>query len=230
MAGRAQEEKNSINVGKIERWFSALGGGGLVLYGLKRRSGPGLALALLGGVLIHRGATGHCYLYQAIGANTARRIPERATKGVVEVEKRITVALPPEALYPLWKNLESLPRFFDTLESVRAEADGRSFWVAGPDTGRQLEWEARLIEDRPNEALAWGAGEGGTAEMISVRYDPDPVGTGTQVRLLLKYDPTHSLLGVAFARLFGEFPEQALERTLDQFKRLTESGEISKAA
>lgn len=64
---------NGINVGKMERWLSAVGGGGLIAYGLKRRTWPGLALALVGGVLVHRGVTGHCYAYQAIGANTAEK-------------------------------------------------------------------------------------------------------------------------------------------------------------
>ena len=235
-AHREERMNNHINVGKIERWLSALGGGGLVFYGLKRRTGPGLALALLGGVLVHRGVTGHCYLYQAIGANTRRREPEKklpegvSKMGTVEVEKSITIEQPPEALYSLWKNLQNLPRFFDTLASVREESNGRSHWVAGPDSGTQLEWEAHLIEDDPNRAIGWGAGEGGGAEVISVRFDPDPAGTGTRVRLFLKYDPAHSLLGAAFARLFGQTPERALERSLGQFKRLIETGELSKAA
>ncbi len=230
MAAREKEQVNhNTNVGKIERWLSAIGGGGLLLYGLKRRSWSGLALSFLGGVLVHRGATGHCYLYQAIGADTARK-EAGLKRGVIEVEKSLAIDRPPEALYSLWKNLENLPRFFDTLESVRAESDGRSYWAAVSGTGSQLEWEARLIEDRPNEALIWGAGEGGGAEVISVRFEADPSGAGTRVRLFLKYDSAHSLLGAAFARLFGKVPEQALERSLHRFKRLIETGEISKAA
>lgn len=232
-----------INVGKIERWFSAIGGGALIAYGLKRRSWPGLALALVGGALVHRGATGHCYAYQAIGANTAERRPltekERGAStfekdgsagGAIEVEKSITIDQPPEALYSLWKNLQNLPRFIDTLESVREESDGRSYWTAANGTGPHLEWEAHLIEDYPNAAISWGAGEGGEAEIISVRFEADPNGAGTRVRLFLKYDPAHSLLGAAFARLFGNIPEEALERSLNQFKRLIVTGEISEAA
>lgn len=142
MAGRAQEEKNSINVGKIERWFSALGGGGLVLYGLKRRSGPGLALALLGGVLIHRGATGHCYLYQAIGANTARRIPERATKGVVEVEKRITVALPPKRSIHSGRTSRASPGFSTPSNRFGQRPTVAHFGWQAPTPGDN--WSGRL--------------------------------------------------------------------------------------
>ncbi|TAK06013.1 MAG: DUF2892 domain-containing protein [Candidatus Manganitrophaceae bacterium] len=239
---RPEEQSNdNINVGKVERWLSTLGGGGLVAYGLKRRSWPGLALALLGGVLLHRGITGRCYVYQAIGTSTAQKkggktgreeaLQNGGSPGeAIELEKSITIEQPPEALYPLWKNLKNLPRFFDTLESVREESEGRSYWMAANDTGPHLEWEAHLIEDHPNQALSWGAGEGGEAEIISVRFEPEPNGIGTRVRLFLKYDPAHSLLGAAFARLFGRTPEQALERSLDQFKRLIVTGEISEAA
>jgi len=235
-----EQVKNQINVGRIERWISAVGGGALIAYGLKRRSWPGLALALVGGALLHRGVIGHCYAYQAIGLNTAKREQEwgaealkeeESTGGAVEVEKSITIDQPPEALYPLWKNLQNLPRFFDTIESVREESNGRSYWIAAANgTGPHLEWEAQMIEDYPNAALSWGAGEGQEAEIISVRFEADPNGAGTRVRLFLKYDPKHSLLGAAFARLFGKVPEQALERSLNQFKRLIVTGEISEAA
>lgn len=235
------EQTNNINVGNIERWISAIGGGGLVVYGLKRRSWSGLALALLGGALVHRGATGRCYVYQTVGRNTAERKGRqeveaesagetRSRKGVIEVEKSITIDQPPEALYAFWKDLQNLPRLFDALEAVREESNGRSFWIAGSGNGPRLEWEAELIRDRPNETIAWGAGEGGEAEVISVRFDAEGSGSGTRVRLFLKYDPAHSLLGAAFAQLFGKAPEQALEKSLDQLKRIIESGEVSKAA
>ncbi|MBI3804512.1 MAG: DUF2892 domain-containing protein [Nitrospirae bacterium] len=241
-----QEQSSKINVGKIERWLSAIGGGGLVVYGLKRRSWSGLALALIGGALVHRGVTGRCYGYQALGFNTARdedtsdrlegeptgsetvNESERPKQGVVEVERVLTISQPPEAIYAFWKKLENLPRIFDALETIREESAGRSFWVAGSGNGTQLEWEAQLIEDRPNEALVWGAGEEGSAEVISVRFEGDPA--GTRVRLFLKYDPTHSLLGVAFARIFGKVPEQALEKSLNQLKQLVETGGVSEAA
>ncbi len=244
MSEHPEEQNNSgINVGKIERWLSAIGGGGLIAYGLKRRSWGGLALAVVGGALVHRGVTGHCYAYQVVGANRAkgqkltekergaRTLEKGSAGGPIEVEKSITIDQPPEALYSLWKNLQNLPRFFETLESVREENGGRSYWTAAANgTGPHLEWEAHLIEDYPNAAISWGAGEGGEAEIISVRFEADPNGAGTRVRLFLKYDPAHSLLGAAFARLFGEVPEQALEQSLNQFKRLIVTGEISEAA
>ena len=50
-----------VNVGKAERVASAIGGGALAVYGLKRRDLTGAALAVIGGLLAYRGTTGHIY-------------------------------------------------------------------------------------------------------------------------------------------------------------------------
>lgn len=60
-----------VNLSKPERIASLAGGGALALLGLSRRSKTGVALALAGAPLLHRGATGHCYGYQLMGKSTA---------------------------------------------------------------------------------------------------------------------------------------------------------------
>jgi uncharacterized membrane protein len=62
---------DGINVSDMERWGSTIGGMMLALFGLSRRSLAGAGLAALGVGLAHRGITGHCGLYQALGINTA---------------------------------------------------------------------------------------------------------------------------------------------------------------
>src|SRR5947199_240151 len=53
-----------VNVGDTERLLSQVGGGLLVGVGLLRGGLKGVTLAALGGVLLHRGTTGHCSLFQ----------------------------------------------------------------------------------------------------------------------------------------------------------------------
>jgi len=74
-----------INVGDTERWLSAIGGGALLLYGLRRSLGS-LTLAVGGGMLLYRGVTGHCKAYESLGLNSVDR-----EGGGVEVEATITV-------------------------------------------------------------------------------------------------------------------------------------------
>lgn len=60
-----------INVGEAERIPSLVVGAVLALLGLNRGSLVGGLLALVGGELLYRGATGHCPVYQSLGMNTA---------------------------------------------------------------------------------------------------------------------------------------------------------------
>lgn len=59
------------NVGDAERLVSVAGGAALTVAGLRRGSLGGALLALAGAALVHRGATGHCMVYGALGMDTA---------------------------------------------------------------------------------------------------------------------------------------------------------------
>ncbi|MGH2537850.1 MAG: YgaP family membrane protein [Candidatus Promineifilaceae bacterium] len=69
-----QQPPLSVNVDSNERLLSVLAGAFLALYGLARLSLSTLAL-LAGGYLLFRGVNGHCYLYDALGVNTAEWSP-----------------------------------------------------------------------------------------------------------------------------------------------------------
>jgi hypothetical protein len=58
------------NVGTTERWVSGLGGGALLLYGLRRGSRLGVGLAILGGFLAERAVSGRCPFYRALGVRS----------------------------------------------------------------------------------------------------------------------------------------------------------------
>jgi uncharacterized membrane protein len=160
----------NANVGEKERWLSALGGGALLLYGLKKRSWPGLALALLGGAFVYRGATGRCPVYQALEIDTAKKegaVPsERETgaapeDGWVRAEKSIVVQKDPEAVYHFFQNVENLPRVLGHLESVRGKNHHHSHWIAKATKGIELDWEAEAINEKMNEEITWRAIEEG---------------------------------------------------------------------
>ena len=59
--------KRGINLGKVERWASVLGGAALAALALRKRSRRTLGMALAGAPLIWRGATGHCAVYERLG-------------------------------------------------------------------------------------------------------------------------------------------------------------------
>jgi uncharacterized membrane protein len=219
-----------LNVGQEERWMSAIGGGSLALFGLRRGGWGGALLALLGGGLIYRGVTGHCNAYQKLGINTMRRKNPAASvqhgEGI-KIEESVIVNKSPEELYRFWRNFESLPSFMKHLESVRKIDDRRSHWVAKAPAGTALEWDAEIINEKENELIAWRSLEGADIPNAgSVRFERAPGGRGTEVKVALNYDPMGGKLGVAIAKLFGEEPEQQIKEDLCRFKQLMEAGEV----
>ncbi|HZI18811.1 MAG TPA: SRPBCC family protein [Pyrinomonadaceae bacterium] len=221
----------AVNVGQTERWASMIGGGALAAYGLTRGSLGGIALALAGAALLHRGYSGHCNLYEATGINTAGETNEnvsvRADRGI-RVERSTTINRPADELYRFWRDFENLPRFMSHLEEVRVMSETRSHWVAKAPAGTSVEWDAEVYNERANELIAWRTLEGAdVASAGSVRFDEAPGGRGTVVRVVLRYDPPGGRLGAFVARLFGENPDQQIADDLSRFKQLMETGEVT---
>jgi uncharacterized membrane protein len=213
------------NVGGAERLLSALGGGALALYGLKRGGMGGAAMAVAGGSLLYRGATGHCELYKALGVNRAGR-SAHASLGPgegVRVEKRVTIDLPREEVYAFWRNLENLPRFMEHLESVTTTGDKTSRWIAKGPAGSKVEWDAEIINDEKNELIGWRSLEGAEVDNAgSVHFADGPNDRGTEIRVTLRYSPPAGKLGVAVASLWGEDADTQVEEDLQRLKRLLE--------
>lgn len=223
-----------VNISEIERWGSAIGGGALAVFGITRllshRSMGGAVLALVGGSLLYRGTTGHCTMYQALGINTSEtsenpNVSVRGGKGF-KVEKSVTINRSPEELYRFWRNFENLPRFMNHLEAVYDLGGNRSHWMAKAPAGATVEWDAEIYNEKENELIAWRSLEGADVDNAgSVRFEPDPAGRGTILRVTLKYDPPGGVLGKVVAKLFGEAPDQQVEEDLRRFKQLMEAGE-----
>jgi uncharacterized membrane protein len=233
---RGAASSSERNVGETERWASAIGGGALAVYGVSRLlsggSLSGAVLALVGGSLIYRGATGHCNLYEAAGINTAGSgtsnpvVSVSADRGI-KVEKSITINKSPAELYSFWRRFENLPRFMNHLESVTTTGAGRSHWVAKAPAGSSVEWDAEVYNEKENELIAWRSLDGADVDNAgSVRFEPATGGRGTTVRVTLRYDPPGGALGAAVARLFGENPDQQIDEDLRRFKQVMETGEV----
>ena len=232
---RGQTGANGINVGQTERMLSAIGGGVLALYGLKRRGVDGAALALLGGLLAHRGVTGHCHVYQALDMNTAdaRGGPEKKhgrsavldASHAVKVEHAVTIDLPADVLYRFWRNFEQLPQVMGHLESVEVIDERRSRWRAKAPGGQTIEWDAVVHNEIPNRLIAWKSVDGAAVPNAgSVHFTPAASSRGTEVRVILEYQPPAGKLGQLVAKAFGEEPELQVREDLRRFKWRMEAG------
>ena len=227
--------KAEKNVAEPERWVSVVAGSALAAYGLKLRSIPGLVVGALGGALIHRGATGHCIVYESMGMSTAEGAAAAADNQVsvrygrgVRVEKAATINAKPEEVYRFWRNFENLPRFMGHLQSVKMTDDKRSHWVTKGPAGSTVEWDAEIINEIPNELIGWRSMEGSQIDNAgSVHFTAAPGARGTEVKVVLRYDPPAGRIGATISKLLGEDPAMAVQEDLRRLKMLIETGEIA---
>lgn len=219
----------ALNVAHSERWASAVGGAALVMYGLKRRSMPGSMMALSGTALLLRGATGHCPMYAAIGVTTADQSDTRTAlagdRGIA-VEQAVTIRRGAEELYRFWRDFENLPRFMPSLVSVTSIDERRSHWVAKARAGRTVEWDAEIVNEIPNELIAWRTlARADVISAGSVAFQPTRSGTETAVHVKLQYEPPAGRFGAALAWMLGREPSQTIREDLRRFKAIVEAGE-----
>ncbi|MDX1531217.1 MAG: SRPBCC family protein [Rhodothermales bacterium] len=216
------------NVGDLERIASAVGGGVLALYGLSRGSLGGVALAAAGGVLVHRGVSGHCPAFAALGVSTAG---EQAGPAPVEVNRSVTVNKPRAEVYAFWRELEHLPRFMEHLRRVEALDAERSRWTAkGPGPAPDLTWEARITEERENEALAWESLPGADVHNAGHVRFADAPGGGTEVHVRIGYRPPAGPVGATVAGWLSPVLHQMVKEDVRRFKHLLEAGEVPRAS
>ncbi|HXH82584.1 MAG TPA: SRPBCC family protein [Candidatus Tectomicrobia bacterium] len=214
------------NVGPTERWVSAVGGGALALWGLSRRSLPGLVIAGLGGALAWRGVTGWCNVYGALGID---RAGARRTVGNVgvKIDRAITIAHPAQRLYYFWRDFRNLPRIMSHVERVEVLDETRSRWTVRPAPGATLTWEAEIVNDRPAHTIAWRTAPGSeVAHAGSVRFEPVEGGKATRLEVSLQYDPPGGVLGHAISALVGADAGRRIEQDLAELKAAVESGRV----
>jgi len=118
----------------------------------------------------------------AAAANTSRR-----ELHIMEtIEQSIEVDAPVSMVYNQWTQFEDFPRFMEGVKSVRQLDDKRLHWHA-EIAGKDKEWDAEIVEQRPDELIMWrsttGAHNGG-----EVRFDKTSGGK-TRVTLVMTYDP-----------------------------------------
>ncbi len=215
-----------VNVGSRERLLSAIGGAAVFGYGLSRRNGATPLLLFLGGLLVARGVSGKCALYDKLQMNTNARddgygVPDQQG---IRVENAITVKRSPAQVYDYWRQLRNLPNFMPHLRSV-AETDSRhSHWVVEGPAGQTVEWDAEIINEHPGEMIAWQTLPGAQVQSAgTVRFEPVQGGTETLVTVLLRYAPPAGELGATVAKILGEAPDQQLKEDLVRFKQLLET-------
>src|SRR5712692_73076 len=141
-------------------------------------------------------AFGGSWLYRAL----RRRFVSRHLGNLgIDVDTSIAITESPERLYRFWRNFENLPHVMSHLESVQVIGPTRSHWVVKAPAALRLTWDAEIINDLPNELIAWrSVADADVTHSGSVRFEPMAAG-GSIVRVSLQYDPPGGEIGHALA-------------------------------
>ncbi|MFL6133369.1 MAG: SRPBCC family protein [Nocardioidaceae bacterium] len=141
-----------------------------------------------------------------------------------KVEKSITVDVPISMAYNQWTQFEDFPEFMGGVQQVEQLDDQRLHWVAEIG-GVKREWHATILEQRPDEKVAWAATEGAT-NAGAVYFSE--VGPGqTMVTLELEYEPEGVVEKAGDAL---NIVERQARADLDKFKAFIESRNLETGA
>jgi uncharacterized membrane protein len=197
------------------RLLAGAAGGGLVCYGLARRNRSGLLVGIAGAAVLARAAT-NLRLARLSGVGVGRR--------AVEVQKHLVLDVPVQAVWALWEDYESFPRFMTNVREVRRSQGGRSHWTVTGPLGTRLSWDAEETRRVPNELLAWTSLPGAAVRHAgAVRLEP-VAGDRTRVEVTLSYSPVAGAAGHAVASILGADPKKRLDEDLLRMKTLLEKG------
>ncbi len=142
--------------------------------------------------------------------------------------RAITIRKPREEVYAFWRDFSNLPRFMLHLQDVQVIDNTHSHWATKAPIGdKPVEWDAEIVDDRPNELIAWQSLPGATAPNRGhVSFANAPRDLGTEVRVHMEYEVPGGAVGKAIAALFGEDPERQVYDDLRALKQVLETGEV----
>ncbi|TWJ21188.1 putative membrane protein [Micromonospora endolithica] len=160
-------------------------------------------------------------------AGSVRAARSSRQGGSMELTATTTIRKPAPEVYAFWRDLDNLPTFMAHLEEVRATGDRTSHWSASAPFGKNVEWDAEILDEATGERIAWrSTGNADVPNAGTVRFVPAPDGVSTEVHVVLSYDIPGGAVGKAVAKYFGEEPHQQLDDDLRRLKQVLETGQV----
>jgi uncharacterized membrane protein len=223
LKGSFLEPKDTGNVNTTERLLSIAAGTFIFYKGITqlfRHPFIGLQEAAVGGVLLYRGATGFCPVYDRIGKDSTDLQPIRITE-------RFIVDRPRDEVYSFWRNLENLPRFMKHLSSVVELNETESEWSANiPNDLLKIKWKAEITREEQNSYLGWQSIEGSMIDNAGkVEFSDAINGVGTELNVEINYFPPAGNIGRGVAKLLNGIFEKMVREDITNFKHYVEGSE-----
>jgi uncharacterized membrane protein len=133
------------------------------------------------------------------------------------VERSIEVDVPLSVAYNQWTQFEDFPRFMEGVEEIRQINDSHLFWRVKL-AGVTREFHAEIVEQRPDERIAWRSSEGAMHAGVVAFHRLGASRTKIDVRIDEEPEGVSERLGEA-----GQTLDRRVEGDLGRFKRMMES-------
>jgi uncharacterized membrane protein len=155
--------------------------------------------------------------------NPAAKIVVPSNRGI-KVVSAITIRRPTAEIYAFWRDLSNLPQIVKHPIAIATISQMESHWSVSAPGDRTVEWDALIINDHPDQLIAWRSRDGADVPNAgSVRFEPAPDGDGTVVTVALEYDPPGGKLGAFIAKLTRDSAEAQVRDALRRLKALMEN-------
>jgi len=212
-----------VNVSQGERIASAAIGAWLLSSGINnliKHPINSLIKLGIGGVLLYRGASGHCPIYESMGK----------TKGVtntpnINIRTSLIVNKPKEEVYNFWRKLENLPLFMKHLASVTEIDSKHSHWEAVvPGNMGRIKWNAEIVKEEPNYLIGWQSIPNSTINNAGkVTFHDAANGQGTELEVVITYHPPAGEIGSGIAKMLNPVFEKLIRQDVMNFKEYIET-------
>jgi uncharacterized membrane protein len=134
------------------------------------------------------------------------------------------VEAPVEQVYAYWRDFSNFPSFMPDVEEVTVTGPTTSHWKVSGPLGKSVEWDAEIVEDIPDERIAWrSVGDADVDNAGAVRFDSR--GGTTNIEVSIEYDPPGGKAGELVAELVKD-PDKQVQRAVDGFRQVVESGRL----
>jgi len=141
----------------------------------------------------------------------------------------VTINRPRSELYAFWRDFHNLPTFMENIEKVQSTVGDTAVWTIKAPVGQTVEVETRIVEDRPDELIAWRSVEGSDIDTEGRVRFRDAGRRGTIVEAIIAYKPPAGVVGRTIAKLFQREPNIQGRQDLKRLKMLMEAGEVAVA-
>ena len=132
------------------------------------------------------------------------------------VEKSIDIDVPVRVAYDQWTQFESFPQFMEGIEEIKQIDDTHLHWRAKVG-GHEVEWNAVITEQIPDERVAWKATDGKANAGVVTFHRLSDTSSRVMVQIEHEADGIMEKVGSALGA-----DSREVKNSLQNFKELVE--------